>query len=89
MDLADSACSAAVFRLSAVTPRRPACVTSLLDPRAYVQSNIVAFLDVLEDCRYFGAPIRIGIFLRLIQFQVPRRIASTISATTGPKSSAG
>lgn len=27
---------------------------SLVDPHAYVQSNIVAFLNVLEGCRHFG-----------------------------------
>lgn len=27
---------------------------SLVDPHAYVQSNIVAFLNILEGCRHFG-----------------------------------
>lgn len=59
MDLADQALVKALFRdfqpshlvhLAAQAGVR----YSLVDPNAYVQSNIVAFLNVLEGCRYAG-----------------------------------
>ncbi len=57
LDLADAAATAALFQ--EVAPRRvvhlaaqPGVRQSLVEPHPYVQSNVVAFLNVLEACRH-------------------------------------
>ena len=37
-----------------ISPRRPACAIRSIDPHAYVEANLIGFLNILEGCRHNG-----------------------------------